>query len=226
MPITVDEVQARIAAFADQDADTSNIPAAEYSLRLKYINMAQSEWENSYDWQELYKEFNTSTSLSSGNASVTLPTDFKKLASFPVITHTGTTTDLFPENRPQEAGKFGITDKRVEIRGNYQDNYTMVVYGVSLQSGASIKVPYYASAQSLVSPIHVSMIPNGDYLVKRTIAYLWEAVGDARFPGMKQEAETILRNMLEYENVFGEASTFDRVRTVEENRYSFRLGKD
>lgn len=226
MRITVDEIMSRIASVLDQDPNTANLSATDYALRLKYINMSLSEWAEIYDWQVLYKEYGTQTSTSTGNASVTLPQDFRKLASFPAITHTGTQTDLFPETRPQESGKYISTDKRVEIHGNFQDNYTMVVFGVNLQSGASVKVPYYSSPQSLASPANVPVIPQPDFLVKRSIAYLWESREDPRFSQMKQEAEAILRNMIEYENVFGEASTFDRVKTYEENRYNFKIGRD
>lgn len=226
MRLTVDELQSRIASLIDQDESTSNISATDYSLRLKYLNMSLLEWAEAYDWQTLYSEFNMLVSTSTGNASITLPTDFRKLASYPVITFDGATTALFPETRPQEAGKYEGTDKRVEILGNPQDTYTMRVYGATLVSGASVKVPYYMSVQSLASPANIAEIPNPNYLVKRTIAYLWEAREDARFVQAKQDAEIILRNMLEQENVFSEASTFNRVKTVEENTNGFRIGRD
>jgi len=223
--ISTDEVQSRVAALVDQDEKTGDISSTDYSLRLKYINMALLEWAEAYDWQALYKEYNALISTSTGNSSVALPTDFRKLASFPRITWDGSTTDSFPQTRPQEAARFQPTDKRIEIRGDPYDRYTMVVYGVTLSSGASLKVPYYASAGSLVSPADLAMIPNVEFLVKRTIAYLWEAREDPRYPTMKQESEMILRNMIEFENVFGEASTEDRVRTVDETRSNFRWGK-
>jgi hypothetical protein len=222
--ISVNEIQSRLAAYADQDENTSNISSTDYSLRLKYINMALTEWQEAYDWQSLYTEYNVLISTSTGNASVALPTNFRKLASYPVITNSGS-TDLYPETRPQEAGQYGSTDKRVEILGNPQDNYTLRIYGTTLSSGASVKVPYYMSAQSLVSPANIAEIPNPDYLVKRSLAYLLEAREDARFPQMKQEAERILGSMIDYENVFSEASTFNTVKTVEETSYGMRWGE-
>ncbi len=226
MRLTVDQLQSRIAAVIDQDEVTSNISSTDYSLRLMYLNMALLEWAEAYDWQTLYSEFNMLVSTSTGNASISLPTDFRKLASYPVISYDGATTALFPETRPQEAGKYEATDKRIEILGNPQDSYVMRVYGATLVSGASVKIPYYMSVQSLASPANIAEIPNPNYLVKRTIAYLWEAREDARFVQAKQDAEIILRNMLEQENVFSEASTFNRVKTVEENTNGFRIGRD
>lgn len=222
---TVDGLQSEIAALVDQDENTGNISSTDYSLRLKYLNMALLEWAEVYDWQVLYTEFNTLTSTSTGNASISLPSNFRKSASYPYITFDGAKTEKYPETRPQESGKYLGTDRRVEYVGNPQDGYTMVVYG-GLVSGASIKVPYYRSIQSLASPANVAEIPNPDYLVKRAVAYLWEAREDARFVQAKQDAELILRNMIEYENVFSEASTNNRVSTVEESKFNFRIGRN
>lgn len=225
MRITVDEIQSRVAAIVDQDEDTSAVSSTDYSLRLKYINKALHEWSEIADWQTLYKEYNVLVSTSTGNASVALPSDFRKLASFPMITHDGATTDQFIEVLPQEDGRYHENDKRVWLMGNPYEGYILRVLGASLISGASIKVPYYASCQSLASPANVTEIPNADYLVERTIALLWEAREDARFPQKKAEAERILQNMLERENTYNYASDYDHIRTVDE-KHNFTIGLD
>ena len=224
--ISVDNLQGRIAAVVDQNEDVNDIPSSDYSLRLQYMNMALTEWAEIYDWQTLYKEYNSLVSTSSGNASIVLPSDFRKLASFPKITWDGSTTDEFPEVRPQEDGRYTDNDKRVNIFGNPYDGYILRVKGVELISGASVKVPYYSSPQSLASPIDVPQMPNPDYLVQRTVSYIWESREDARFPQAKVEAEKILRNMIEQENVFSEASTFGRIQSADERKNDFRWGRD
>lgn len=222
--ISVDELQSRIAALTDQDPATSNISSDEYALRLRFLNMAQQEWAELTDWQVLYKEYNTLTSTSSGNASIALPADFRKLASYPVITYDGSETSEFPEIRPQESGRYTDTDKRIYVLGNPSDSYTMVVDGTDLASGASIKIPYYSSPVSLASPTNLSACPNPEFLVQRAVSYWWQAREDTRFITAKQEADMILRNMLEYETVFGDAANYDKVRSVEE-RSGFRWGE-
>ena len=222
--ISVDQIQSRVASLVDQDENTGNIETADYSLRLAYMNMALQEWAEAYDWQTLYTEYNTLTSVSTGNTSVALPANFRKLASYPVIAFGDAENPLFPDTRPQEAGQYKSIDRRVEIMGNPQDGYNMAVFGTALGSGVSIKVPYYMSVQSLASPSNVAEIPNPDYLVKRTIAYWWEARRDDRFPEYKLESERILGTMIDYENTFGEASSFDRVKTVDETKHKFRWG--
>ena len=225
--ITVDGIMSGVAAVVDQDENTANLSTTDYSLRLKYINMAVREWAEVYDWQALFKEYNMLVSTSTGNASVVLPADFRKLASFPQITWDGSTTNQFPEILPQQDGQFNDTDKRVWILGNPASNYVLRIFGATLVSGASVKIPYYSSPVSLVSPANITEVPNPDYLVQRVIAVTWEAREDPRFPQAKADADRILRNMLEYENTFNYASNYDRVKTVEETKHSdFRPGRD
>jgi hypothetical protein len=216
---TVDLIQSKIASILDQNPDTSDLSSEEYTLRLTYMNMALNEWAEMYDWQALYTEYNTQTSTSTGNASIALPSDFRKIASFPVITYDGANSFTFPETKPQNATQYNSNDKRVVLTGNPQDGYNMTVIGTDLVSGASIKVPYFRSVQSLASPADIPEIPNPDYLVKKTVAYWWEARDDTRSGQAKQEAERILGNLIDYENVFSPASDSTTVKTVEETRF-------
>jgi len=224
--LSVDEVQSRIAALVDQDESTANISATDYSLRLKFINMAMHEWQEINNWQVLTDEYNSLVSTSANNASIVLPATFRKLAGPVQITYDGVTTNNFPETRLQDDTSYDATFKRICILGNPNSQYILRVFGVTLASGASVKVPYIKSVASLVSPTNITEIPNPEFLTKRTVAYLWEAREDPRYPGMKDEAEKILRNMIEYENVFGYHADFDRVKTVEETTHGFRLGRD
>jgi len=226
MAITLDTIQSQISALVDQNEVTTSISATDYSLRLAYINMAIKEWGETYDWDVLYKRYITQTSTASANASIALPSDYRKLASFPIIVWTGTQGDQFPEVKPQEDGQFSSTDRRIWLSGNNQAGFNMYVLGVALQSGASIMVPYYATAKSLASPTDVPEIPNPEYLVQRTVAYLWQGREDPRFPAAQAEANRILSNLIEYENTFGRAAYNDSVRTVEQSRASFRFGRD
>ena len=223
--ISLDNLQGRISAIIDQNEDTADITSADYSLRRTYINMAQHEWAELYDWRSLYRESNLRVSTSTGNASLALPSDFRKLAAYPRITFDGVTTEDFPEIRPQEKSQYANTDKYIYILGDQNAGQTMFINAGTLSSGASINLAYYRSPASLVSPANIAMCPNPEYLVQRTLAYIWESQADERFPQAKLEADKILKQMLEYEQVYGE-SYDDKVKTVERTRFnSFRWGK-
>lgn len=224
--LDVDEIQSSIAALVDQNQDTTQISSADYSLRLRYMNMALDEWSESYDWDCLYTEYNTLTSTSTGNASIGMPADFRKLASFPKITHTGVQTDSFPEVLPINDGQFSDTDKRVWLLGNPHDNYTLFVKGVNLQSGASIFVPYYKSPASLASGSQVPEIPCGQFIFRRVIAYLWQGREDPRYPQAQADADRELQNLIQFEATKGRASYDDTIKTVEQTRAQYRWGRD
>ena len=221
MSINVTELQNRIASMTDQSSTAPTAGGDDWNLRLMYLNMAQQEAFELYDWRFLYKEYGTRTSTSTGNTSIAMPGDFRKLGSYPVVNGY-----QYRETRAQERTKLLSTDQSVYFLGNPGDDYTMVINGV-LGSGASIVVPYYSSGNSLVSGNDISMIPDPNYLVYRSIALLWEAREDDRFPQAKAKAEQILSRMLERENVFSEgANDASRVRTAEETQYGFRLGRN
>lgn len=229
MAITVDTVQSRIAGVVDQDQDTTNISAADYALRLNYINRRERMWAEAGKWSALTKEFNSLTSTATGNTSVTLPDDFRSLAIYPTITYDGTNTEDFQEIRAQEENRFDpAVSKYVKISGNPNSGYSMVVNpGVAsrqLASGASIKVVYFSIPTSLASPANVVTCPNPDYIVQGVIADVWEAQEDARFQAAKVEANLILQNMLEFEFTPSEAAYNRQVKTMEQ-RISFRWGR-
>lgn len=225
MTVSVDEIQSRVAAVLDQNESTSAISAADYSLRLKYMNMGLLEWSQINDWQVLYKEYNVLVSTSSANASIALPDDFRKPSSRPLITYDGVTTEAFSITLPQNAPEYDSLQRRVEYLGNDFSGKTLRVYGTDLVSGASVKVPYYSSPQSLASPANIIPVSNPDYLVKRTLAYWWEAREDARFPSAKADAQQILQNMIEQENVYPVGADYGRVKTVEQG-VGFRIGRN
>lgn len=222
--MTLDDLQSEIASLVDQDSDTSAISTDDYTLRTNYINRALREWSEIGQWQTLYKRFNSFISTSTGNASVVLPADFRKLASYPHIVNPDTANEEFPEVLPQD-DQLGSNDHRVWIMGNPNSGYVMRVHGTTLASGASIMVPYYATVTSLASPANVAEIPNPEYLVQRTVASIWEGREDPRFPQAKAEADRILANMLERENTPNFASSWSEVHTVDD-RVGFRWGQD
>src|SRR3990167_10320815 len=100
--VTLDDLEGKVAAIADQDEATANISTAGYSLRRAYLNMAQREWAETYDWRSLYREYNMVVSTSTGNASIALPANFRKSAGTPQITYDGVTTLNFHEIRAEE----------------------------------------------------------------------------------------------------------------------------
>lgn len=224
MAIDITEVEKRINSIVAQDPTSPTAGGDDWNLYLKYINISQGEWENAYDWSTLYKEVNTLSSTSTANATLSLPGDFKKLDGFLKICDETNATHEYSQILPHEKSQYNEVDKFFYILG-YPGSFSMVINPGTHGSGASIYYSYYASAASLVSPSDVSMCPDPEYLVQRSVGYLWESRDDGRFPTAKEEADRILARMLESENVKG-VSYNDKVKTCEESRYGWRIGRD
>lgn len=231
LQVTLNDIQKRIASAVDQSADAPDNTGDDWNIRKEYINWAQDEWYQLYDWQALYKEYNTLTSASTGNLTVSLPSDFRRVAGFPRVAIDGVNNDEVPEIRPQETRQIDPSERYFYLMGNEADGYSAVFHINSsndpMASGTSIFFSYYSSAGSLASPADVTSCPDANYIVHRAIAHLYEARGDARFASRQQEADKILQRLLEREVTYSEAQNkWDKIRTVEETKFGFRWGRN
>jgi hypothetical protein len=209
------EIQRRINAIAGQSTDVTE-GDEDWSLRSSFINRSQLDWSERFDWPQLYKEVVSATSTSTGTATISLPADFRKLANPPTLG-----TDTYTEVDPQNKSLYSTPDKYLYIGGNPSEGYNLIHNG-TLVSGASISFAYYRSAPSLVSGSDVSLCPNPDYLVQQSLYYYFLANEDARFEISRANAEQILANLLEFENVKGTGYN-NSVKSVDEN---FKWGRD
>ncbi len=222
----VTDLQSRIASVVDLDVDAPTAGGDDWNLRLKFLNRAQSRWEEAYHWRALYKESYTNASLATGNASISMPTDFKKLAGYPRIIRDSTEISReYAEIDPQARGMYSEVERYCYVMGEESGGYNLIIHPGSMSSGASVYYPYWAHAASLASPANVSMCPDPEYLVTDAIGQLWESREDPRYPEMKLESDRRLAQMIENENTRGYG--YDNKASVpEETKYSFRMGRD
>jgi len=223
MSKNLNDVLTEVSAVVSQTTTVTNT-SDEYSLWKSYVNMAQTEWAESYEWSQLFIEYNTKTSYPS-QATITLPTNFRKLSGYPKISIDGLTTKEYAEIDSQKKTQYEDSDEYCYVLNTTGQSYLIVNPYDELVSGASIFVSYWRSPASLVSPADVVDCPNPEYLVKRTIAYVWEAREDERYLQAQAEASRILGNLIEMEQSKGYAYD-SKIQTVEENKYGFRLGRD
>lgn len=224
MSQNVTELQKRIWSVVSQDSTPPTAGGDDWNLNLTYLNMAQNEWGEAYGWQSLFKEVHTLSSTSTANSTLSLPNDFRRLDGFLRICDETNSEHEYSLIEPATKSQYVSTDKFCYLLG-YPGSYSLVINPGTHGTGASIFYSYWASPASLVSPVDVSMCPDPAYLVQRSIAYLWEARDDGRFPQAKAESEKILARMLEFEVTKGH-SYDDSIRTEEETKFSFRIGKD
>jgi len=221
MAETLNDILTRIEAVAGQSLDVTE-GDDDFNLRRSYVNRAQQDWAEKYDWPQLYTEYLGNTSLGTGNATITLPSDFRKLAGYPKFSDE-LNTYQYPEINPTDRDLFTSSDKYVYKLGDLKNGYNLIVNPAPLVSGASIFIPYYRFPASLVSGSNVSECPNSNYLVQQGLYYYFLANEDARFQDARSEAEQILANMLESSEARG--AGYDNSVPNVDDKAGFKWGK-
>jgi hypothetical protein len=227
--LTINEIMESIAATVNQEASSPTAGGAEYNLWLEFINRAQSEWAEANDWEELRKYFST-TVTGMTQATVSLPNDYRKAATAPRLYNTGNTTEgeEFPTIPVEERGLYDIADKYVYELGNYQDGKSLIFHPATLASGASIVIQYFSTPTSLASPTQVPPISDSQYLIDRTISYIFEARSDPRFQQQESKAREKLLSMVENANLskYNSYGNPQYVKNAPLTKLGFRIGRD
>jgi hypothetical protein len=122
---------------------------------------------------------------------------------------------------------YDSTDKFFYILGNRGDGQTMIWNPATIASGASMMITYFAFPTSLTSPANIPPMENPEFIINRTIAYIFEARSDARFQGFESRARENLLQQIDNQNDKGAAFMQNKnVKTQEQKYYNFRIGRD
>jgi hypothetical protein len=226
--LTVEQIMVQIASTVNQEASAPTEGGAEWDLWLAYINRAVEEWSNANDWEVMRKAYwPTITGIS--QASVLMPSDFKKLAAAPILWNGDKQFGTeYPEVLPEQRGLYNDeVDKYVTIRGDISNGFSIIMNPPTLASGASLSVQYFSMPTSLTSNAQVPLTTNSQFLIDRTIAYIFEARSDPRFQLEEQKARERLLTMVEDANLskFNSYANPNFVVTPE-RKQGFRIGRD
>jgi len=197
---TLNSILADVAAVVDQD--TTLATGTELTVRVNLVNQALNEWAEAYEWKQLRNQGTLAFALSA--ASVALPTNFKRLMS-PVY-DAGNTYLEYSEIDPDQRFKMGSQDKYVWLGGNDASG-KFINFNPGMASGMSLVYEYQSTPSSLATLADISVCPSGEFLAKRTIAYILQSRSDSRFPIVKAESDDLLSNMMEDEAGFSGAQT-------------------
>ena len=226
---TVEQILKQIAATVNQAATAPTSGGTEYNLWLEFMNRAQAEWSDSFDWEETRKIFSPSVTGTS-QATVALPKDFKNMAAAPRLYVTGNTTEgeEFPNVPVEDMGLYDKTDKYVYQLGNPSDSYSLMFHPATLASGASIVVQYFSTPTSLASPAEVPVMSDSQNLVDRSISYILEARSDPRFQQQEAKARERLLTMVENANLmkYSSYNNPQYVKNAPLQKRGFRVGRD
>ncbi len=195
---------------------TATVPSGdELSLWSDYLEDANQEWPNAFDFQVLIQTYKT-TMLQSGT-SVALPADFKeKFAG--LIDIEGA---LFEEYSRQEATR--TTGNFVTWGGNQADGYWLNV-SAALYSTSYVHAPYHSRPTSLSTLTSISPIPNPEFLIDRVSEKALRQRGQPEYADFQDKADLLLQRMVANE-VSTDIGRNNQIRTEAELQ-NFTIGDD
>lgn len=225
---SVSDIFSHIGSTVNQDPTVPTDGSADWSLWMSFLNRAQIEWAESYDWEELRKVFYPSVSGFT-NATIALPQDFRKVSA-PILNYSVGIQDGQPWME-QAADRLqymnNSSDRFFIITGDPFNGHYMQWYPATLASGASVSIPYYSMPTSLASSTQIPVMPDSEFLAQRVIAYVLESRSDPRYQDEENKARERLLQMVENATLMKFNSYVNPIRILTpENRKSFRLGRN
>lgn len=219
-----------IASSVNQEASAPSSGGAEYNLWLQFINRSIKEWSSTNDWEELRKTYYPSIT-GVNQATVSLPLDFRKVATSPrlhLYNEQQEDYEDIPEITEETRGLYNSTDKYFSQGGDISEGFTMSFHPATLASGASLEIQYFSTPTSLASPAQVPVVSDSQFIIDRTIAYIFEARSDPRFQQQEAKAREKLLQMIENSNLskYNSYSNPQYVMTGPLRRMGFRVGRD
>lgn len=223
----VTDIMRQIAGTVNQEATAPTAGSDEYNLWLQYLNRSQEEWSEAFDWESNRKYYwpsITGVSL----ASVALPLQYKKLAAAPLLY--GSTFDSPVEYSyilNEDEQMYGAQDRYVKLTGDISTGKSLVFHPATLASGASLCIQYFAYPSTLSSASQYVSMEDPQFIVDRTIAYIFESRSDPRFQIEETKARERLLGMIENANdeKFNSYAATSYVPSTL-SRNSFRVGRD
>lgn len=227
---TVGVIMQNISATVNQDPTQPTDGSADFLLWLQFINRAQIEWAETYDWEVLRTKYYPSLGISPASmASIGLPADFRKLSG-PVVNYsTGVAGgESWPQIKPEDQLLYSPNgDKFFTVNGDPSNGYYLLWSPGTLTSGATVEIPYYSMPTSLVSATQYPVMPDSEFLVNRTVAYVLEARSDPRYQDQERKARERLLQMVENQNLDKfNPYTGPIPVTTPERRNHFRFGRN
>jgi hypothetical protein len=191
----------------------------DLTVRLQYINDALGEWSDTYTWKDLRTTLAINTSTASVNV-VNLPTNFREpLSTLYVFSDTGNLPTEYPLIDARERFSKFDTDKYCYLMNTFRNKQLIV--NPALESGASCQIDYMSFPSSVATTTDFVPISASQYLVKRVSAMVFQARGDSRYPLLQADAQRMLSNAIEEQNV-----PFGKVNRIPIDTNSFTIGVD
>lgn len=210
------EILKSVGAITDQDASLPT--GSDLTQRLQFANDALGEWADTYTWTDLRSTIYVNTTTASVT-SLGLPVNFREPLS-PLVEFNDDGSKWVYNVVPavDRFNKFS-TDKYCYLDGTYPTKALIIPN--ALPSGASLQIDYMSFPSSLATLTDTVPVSATQYMVKKIAALVLQGRGDPRFPSIQNDAQRILSNAIEEQNV-----PFGRVNRIPYYTAGFSIGYD
>jgi hypothetical protein len=216
---TVENILKSVGALTETEAILPT--GTDLNVRIQYINDALGEWADTYTWQDLNKTITFNVNAGQGPlTAMSLPTTFREpLTGFYVTNTTSGIPAEYALIPKSQRFKMQPDDRYSYITGEIMNKELYV--NASLASGTIGQMDYMAFPTAVGSISDYVPVTSSQYLVKRVAAMVFQARGDARFPGLQADAQRLLSNAIEEQNV-----PFGRKNQIPIANSGFTIGVD
>lgn len=191
----------------------------DLTVRLQYVNDALGEWADSYTWKDLRTTLTLGPSLAS-TGIIDLPINFREpLSTLYTYSDTGNLPTEYVLIDARDRFSKDATDKYCYLMNTFRNKQLIV--NPPLASGASAVIDYMSFPSSVATTTDYVPISASQYLVKRVSAMVFQARGDSRYPLLQADAQRMLSNAIEEQNV-----PFGKVNRIPIDTNSFTIGVD
>jgi hypothetical protein len=206
-----------VGALTEQEAILPT--GTDLAVRLQFVNDALGEWADTYTWKDLRVTMNINTSTASVGV-IDLPTVFREpLSTLYSFSNVGNLPTEYPLIDARDRFSRDATDKYCYLMNTIRNKQLIV--NPALESGVSCQLDYMSFPSSVVTTSDYVPISASQYLVKRVSAMVFQARGDSRYPLLQADAQRMLSNAIEEQNV-----PFGKVNRIPIDTNSFTIGVD
>lgn len=216
--MTLESILKQIGTYTDQSIDTPT--GDDFNIKVSLINRRLRTFGESYDFSELRVPFGAMPSVSS-TATLTLPTNFKKMAS-PVYVYEGGSPVKY-EEIPADIRFEKENEYCFSVLGNDVTGHNLI-FTRPLNSNVSVVSDIYSFPSSVATLTDTIPISTPEYLVQGVIADILEGRGDSRFTIAQSKADQIMAGAIEKENTQRSYSATNTIKNTYRNN-SFRIGR-
>ena len=181
--MTLSEILIEANSYTDLEA---TLPTGiDLTTRTSYANQAVRDAASSYN----FPQFSTPYTVYATGATVSLPSDFREMETFPKYQRSGVDTDI-PVYSP---GIIKNDPFYSYVLGNPSDGYNLILSGIS---GATISMLYQRYPTGFATLTDVCELPDPEYVKQKIISYVLQSRNDDRFLVVERDAQTRLANMI------------------------------